>query len=330
MADSIGLHTTIKNEDYFTLVRQLTTSLNKEADKVRAIFRWITNNIAYDYKAFNKGKTDPFFVCLNNNNCNAQQEIYNTELIHRILKRKKAVCNGYSLLFKALCSIAGIKSDIVTGYAKTEFYQIGNKWDADHAWNIVQIDSNWYCLDITWASGMGIINNETDEMDGWKKQFIPFFYCTPYEKFVRNHFPEHPEQLKFIDSKTTTDDFFKFPFFYSLAALKDIDSLNPTTGILNVKVGDTIAFSFKNSLFEHFQINSNIQRNPSVFKEIGKGKKRIYAIDREMLAKQVYYPYKKKGDTIFAIYPVTSKSLYYIELLFDYEQAVRYKVNVSP
>jgi len=330
-ADSVALKTPLKDGDYFKLAKELTAPFPDNADKVRAIYSWIDDNIAYDYKAFNKGKTDPFFVCLNNANCNTQEEMYNTALIERILKRKKAVCNGYALLFKTLCTIAGIKSDIVTGHVKTKPYQIGVKCPADHAWNIVMIDSNWYCLDATWGAGYGLEDEETGMLIGWGKHFIPFFFCTPYEKFVRNHFPEHPEELKFMDSKNTKEDFFNFPFFYSLSALNNIENLNPSTGMLKAKVGDTLTFSFKyKKPFTSFQLNTNMERSPSIYEEIKKGKKTTYKIDSFMLTRQKYYPYEMNGDNMTVKYPVTNSSVYYIEFLFDYAETLKYKISVTP
>ena len=69
-----------------------------------------------------------------------------------VLKRKQTVCAGYARLFKTLCDFAGIKSEIITGYAKTNLMS-SRQFKCNHNWNAVLIDSNWYLLDATWASG---------------------------------------------------------------------------------------------------------------------------------------------------------------------------------
>jgi Transglutaminase-like domain len=327
--DSIAISIKLHHDDYFKLTNDLIAPFSNDTDRVRAIFRWIADNIAYDYKTFNKQEGDPVFECKNNNNCSAEEIFYNTQLIHEMLKKKKAVSNGYALLFKTMCTIANIKSDVVTGYVKTKAYQIGTSLPADHAWNIVKIDSNWYCLDVTWAAGQDSTDDETDELVGWTKHFTPFFFCTPYDKFIRDHFQEYADELKFMDSKNSKEDFFNFPFFYSIEALNNIEKLKPFTGMLKAKLGDTLVFTIKyKKPFTHFQLNSNVQRSPSIYTEVGKGKTKTMVIDPYMMTKQVYYPFERKGDLIIVKYIVTSQSMYYIDLLFDYKPAVRYRISI--
>jgi transglutaminase superfamily protein len=328
--DSIAISIKLHHDNYFKLVHDLTDRFGSDTDKVRAIFRWIADNITYDYKTFNQQEgADPVFECKNNNNCSAEEIAYNTQLIHQILKKKKAVSNGYALLFKTFCTIAGIKSDVVTGYVKTKSYQIGTSLPADHAWNIVKLDTNWYCLDVTWAAGYDSSDDETDELVSWTKKFTPFFFCTPYDKFIRDHFQEFAEELKFMDSKNSKEDFFNFPFFYSVEALNNIEQLKPFTGMLKAKVGDTLVFSIKyKKPFGHFQLNSNIQRSPSLYEETGKGKNKTYVIDPDAMMHQLYYPFERKGDMIIVKYIITTSSIYYIDFLFDYKPAVRYRLSV--
>lgn len=50
----------------------------------------------------------------------------------------KAVCEGYAKAFAYLCDRVGIENLIVTG-----------KTDANHMWNMVKIDGEWYHIDVT-------------------------------------------------------------------------------------------------------------------------------------------------------------------------------------
>ena len=50
------------------------------------------------------------------------------------------VCEGYSKAFAYLCREVGINATLVSGYS-------GN---AGHMWNAVQIENDWYMVDITW------------------------------------------------------------------------------------------------------------------------------------------------------------------------------------
>ena len=49
-----------------------------------------------------------------------------------------AVCNGYSLAFNSLADKLGIKSYLVTSST------------LNHAWNLVELNGNYYMLDVTW------------------------------------------------------------------------------------------------------------------------------------------------------------------------------------
>ena len=45
--------------------------------------------------------------------------------------------------------------------------------------------------------------------------------------------------------------------------------------------------------------------------------------------KQVYIPFSRKGNLYEFDYVVMDNSLYYLELLFDYKQAIRYRVRTD-
>ena len=53
------------------------------------------------------------------------------------LVKKDAVCQGYSLAYKALMDRAGIECKIISK-------------EGVHAWNIIKIGENWYHVDVTW------------------------------------------------------------------------------------------------------------------------------------------------------------------------------------
>lgn len=56
------------------------------------------------------------------------------------LTKGKTVCQGFALLTYRMLDEVGITNQIVEGYAG----------GISHAWNLVQIDNNWYHLDTTW------------------------------------------------------------------------------------------------------------------------------------------------------------------------------------
>jgi kyphoscoliosis peptidase len=153
-----------------SLATYLTKPARNERDKVRAIFRWVTENIKYDVDSFYAGRTP-----------NSSPE--------NVLQSKKAVCEGYSGLFKNLADEAGLQTTVIQGYAKGVRYTVGDTFTGlpNHAWNAVKIDGKWYLLDPTW--GAGYINNKRE----YQKKFRDYYYFTPPDKLKFTHFP--------IDSK---------------------------------------------------------------------------------------------------------------------------------
>lgn len=157
-------------------VESLTAYLIKPArndrEKVRSFFIWIAENITYDVQAYQA--FDPY----------KSGEI----TAHDVLKNGKAVCQGYSQLFKEMCHLAGIKSYIVPGYSKGFGYQPGGKsfTSADHAWNAVELDGQWYLLDATWGSG-GV-----DKQLKYVKQLKEQYFLSDPREFVKDHMPMEP------------------------------------------------------------------------------------------------------------------------------------------
>jgi hypothetical protein len=57
----------------------------------------------------------------------------------------QAVCNGYAESMALLLSCAGVNNQVVTGWGDNDL----------HAWNLVEIDGDWYHLDATWDDPVG-------------------------------------------------------------------------------------------------------------------------------------------------------------------------------
>ena len=64
---------------------------------------------------------------------------------YALLMEKKGVCEAYALAFGAVLNVLGIPNEYVL--SKT----------MNHAWNMVQVDGEWYHIDVTW-------NDPVDDM----------------------------------------------------------------------------------------------------------------------------------------------------------------------
>ncbi|MBI9068256.1 MAG: hypothetical protein JEZ09_13260 [Salinivirgaceae bacterium] len=167
---------------------KLAEYLNKKAatdlEKVRAYYIWLTHNVKYDTKSFFSGNVKPSTAI-------------------DALKQRKAVCQGYSELFKALCDYSNISCFIVSGYSKGYGFNPNRKiTNADHAWNAVKIANKWYLLDATWGAGY------VDDKQRFKEKPTNEFFLTDPKEFILKHLPSDP-MWQLIGCPLSIDDFRK-------------------------------------------------------------------------------------------------------------------------
>jgi hypothetical protein len=324
-----GLARAVKyKNDIYRLTNDLTKPYPEQLLKARAIFIWIAENIRYDYKFYNKEKEVKTPKCKTGMNCEQLLIEWENEYLKKVLKKGKGICGGYAMLFKKMCDIAGIKSEIISGYTKTKPYQVGSTGPVDHAWNAIWLDSTYYLLDATWAAGVCPEDEETGKLIGFQKHFNNYYWLTPFKDLARDHYPKDAKWV--FESNYTKEKFAATPY-YDPDIISKIKLITPESGIINVKKGDTIRFKLDYSdRFQLLQINSNVFRNVQVWnwQNISKRKKG-WQQDTLALKKQQYVRYKRTGDRYEFEYLVTDNSLYYLEILFDYRPIMRFKVNVA-
>jgi hypothetical protein len=329
--DSLAM--TIKyNGDISLLTKQLTDPFSDKTMKVRAIFRWITDNIAYDYKYYNKtgykGKEPKGFECSGDSlDCETKKKVWENGYINKALDNKKAVCQGYSMLFKRMCNIAGIEAEVVPGYVRTEYYEVGTMGELDHAWNAVLLNGAYCLVDVTWAAG-GCSSDDDGKLLHFYKHFNSYYWLTPPEEFAKNHFPEDPKWV--LIAKYKEENFSANPY-YAPAEVSKLKLLAPKSGVINVKKGDTVRFKLKYSGDLHdLQINSNIFQNPDVWMwDYITKRKMVKVPDTLAIKKQQYVKYRQNGDTYEFAYIVKDNTLEYLDILFDKRRVMRFKVQRS-
>lgn len=99
--------------DIFKLTKELTESYSRDVYKARSIFIWISENIKYDYKFINKGKEIKKPDCSGSVDCTSKLREWENDYIKSVLKKGKGICDGYSCVFQKMCTIAGLKCEIV-------------------------------------------------------------------------------------------------------------------------------------------------------------------------------------------------------------------------
>ncbi len=227
--ESIG----VANTD--TLAKQLAALGNTDKEKVRAIFRWITENIEYNVRPIGRKKNAPALFYEEPDDSAAALPPLNERVARKVLYKGVAFCEGYSRLFKALCDHAGIKAEIIYGYARTNS---NRRFGVNHTWNAVYLDSAWHLLDVTWASGVVTFANE------YIRQYNDFYFLTPPDQFIRDHYPEDP-QWTLLDNPPVYREYNQSPFRYAGYVKAGINNHFPSRGVIDAALGDTIVIELK-------------------------------------------------------------------------------------
>jgi hypothetical protein len=289
-----------------SLAKKLTSSYSTELEKTRAIFSWITQHIAYNTGIFSSGRGyrsakyvyDPY------DTISSKSAVEQTA--ERVLRRRVAVCDGYAKLFKTLCDYAGVESEVILGYGKC-FLEKDQKFRTNHTWNAVRIDSIWYLLDVTWASGYVTYLNEfvqhTDES----------YFLTSPQQFILDHYPEDL-RWTLLEHPPTMREFHFSPFKYKSFIKYGIVAAAPANGTIEAAIGDTIRIELKlkdagkDSLMapDPFFDSTKIQLSPlSVFLK----------------------PVVEKNKAVYT-FIVQSEAVEWLHLLYNDDPVLRYKLDI--
>jgi len=205
--DSLGKNVPVEYEEsigklanYF----QKTTD-NKNA-QARLVYSWVAHHIAYDDDAFNS-------------------QVYNDPSAEAVFKSRKAVCAGYSFLFKAICDSLNITCVTIDGFAKAYGFKAGMPVTGiNHSWNAVKYDDQWHLIDATWGSGYAEnINGKAKS----KSNYNVYWFDVNPKEFLFNHFPDSIK-YQFLPKKVTREQFKKMMYFETSTVFRlgfNVDSI---------------------------------------------------------------------------------------------------------
>lgn len=164
------------------LVHYLSEKADTPTDQIRSFYAWIAYRIQYDHQA----------VSLRHQRINKN--------IADILQRRKAICLGYSQLFKALCDEAGIPCEIISGYVRHDTEATPQIAAPDHTWNAVWIGESWQLVDPTWGAGISQRAQDLQHKES-ERYFLP-----PAIELVKDHLPSEAH-WQLLDCPITTQNF---------------------------------------------------------------------------------------------------------------------------
>jgi hypothetical protein len=202
-----------------TLATYLVKPASTDIERVRLLFTWVATHVAYDDAAFNTGNFPDYSA-------------------ENVLKKKKAVCEGYSNILDALCKAAGFKSEKIIGYAKGYSYRVGSKFsETNHAWNAIKVDNTWRLFDATWASGYG--TNKNGKLVSTSR-FDPYWFDVNPKAFIFTHFPEEAKWQLIDDHALTLAQYQRLPYIHGNFFKLGFDPVKIYDDALSGKVSDFV------------------------------------------------------------------------------------------
>ena len=156
--------------DVKKLAEELTKDCQNDYEKVFEIYEYMTTEMYYDLDQLDY-----------DNDIGYQDDVLT------LLRRKIAICEGFSNMFVGLCRCCGIPATEVYGsgydYDVMWLYvDVVNNLDSNHAWNVVYIDGKWHTIDITWDNHNTYHNGVMEKADPTKD-----FFLLPLESISYTH-----------------------------------------------------------------------------------------------------------------------------------------------
>jgi len=308
---SVSIASVDEVTSHVALANLLTANDTTDKQKVKSIFNWITNNIAYNVKSFqyNNNRND-YWLEEDDDDTSSVLKPLDERVANIVLKRRTAVCDGYARLFKILCDDLHIPCEVITGYARGSMNRVGVQFRCNHKWNAVFVDSAWHLLDATWASGYINYRNE------FEKEYNGYYFFTKPEDFLIDHYPEDIKWA-LLPNPPVVKEFYNTPFKTAAFSRNYIQSFKPESGVIEVSVGDSIVFELQNN----------------------RPKKTLWVIDVPYVDSNTIFVMQCcgvskpeniiNGNKISYTYKVKSDKVEWLNIIYDDELIMRYKLNVK-
>uniref|UniRef100_A0A183CBM4 LIM zinc-binding domain-containing protein n=1 Tax=Globodera pallida TaxID=36090 RepID=A0A183CBM4_GLOPA len=209
----------VANQDlhsFTELIRTLISGARSDVDKARAIYRWITVK--------------------NLNMMNFDNDL-DKDTPMGLLRGIKYGTESYHVLFKRLCSYAGLHCTVIKGFSKSAGYQPGLGFDDSrfrNTWNAVFLDGSWRFVQCNWGA-RHLVNAKENvggkkaamAQNGYDKngpggvgnnlryEYDDHYFMTDPEEMIYEFFPDEP-QWQLLPRPVSLKQFEQLPFVRSL------------------------------------------------------------------------------------------------------------------
>lgn len=230
-------------KDLTELTNGLTASFETKTEKARAIYSWIADNIKYDCKKYKniikkKGKKETI-RCHSQTEKEEIQAKIKADQLKTTIKKKKGVCEDYSLLFQEMCQIAGIEATFIVGHSRTNPKRVGKLPKIySHAWNAIKINDEWFFVDPTFGSGGSDANCKK-----FRKKFSTGYFMVSPRDMIKSHFPLN-EKDQYLEKPVSAKEFSQIPVVGNGYYNFHVSDYSPKNGIINASTSK-ITFKIK-------------------------------------------------------------------------------------
>ncbi|CAG0888528.1 unnamed protein product [Darwinula stevensoni] len=185
------------------LLRRLIGNCSSDVEKARAIFRWIT---------------------VKNLNTMEFDDTAQTDTPMGLLRGIKHGTESYHVLFKRLCSYAGLHCVVIKGYSKSAGYQPGVRFEDNrfrNSWNAVYVAGAWRFVQCNWGARHLVNAKEVPKSghrgksDSLRYEYDDHYFLTDPKEFIYEFFPLQPE-WQLLKRSITLQEFEELPFVRSL------------------------------------------------------------------------------------------------------------------
>jgi transglutaminase/protease-like cytokinesis protein 3 len=218
---------------------RICSDFQDQSERARAIYAWIAKNVEYDVKAYYAKRKPKTYKYSSKVEKIRKEEKHIERVVNQTLRKKKALCYGYALLFKKVCDLSGIQCVLISGGDKTSINQIGKRpSNHSHAWNAIRVQDYWQFVDVTWGAG-----TVDSKRKAFHANYTDAYFCTSPEKFFLSHFPK---DTSWILINKTKEDFLKLPLFTTNYLESDLKIVLPTDGVISLAETDTLNILISN------------------------------------------------------------------------------------
>ncbi|CAD5216151.1 unnamed protein product [Bursaphelenchus xylophilus] len=184
------------------LIRTLTVGARSDVDKARAIYRWIT---------------------VKNLNVMVFDNDVDKDTPMGLLRGIKYGTESYHVLFKRLCSYAGLHCVVIKGYSKSAGYQPGLRFEDNrfrNTWNAVYLDGSWRFVQCNWGA-RHLVNAKEGQRpaqngdNSLRYEYDDHYFMTDPEEFIYEFFPNDPA-WQLLPRPLSLQQFEQLPFVRSL------------------------------------------------------------------------------------------------------------------